>query len=125
MRNSEFDTYDVKSKCERKLRMSFEGHKELKGWFFLDGKKHARLTVPKGRKFIPAGTYKSMAEQLRITVVEFDDLLLCPLEKEEYERIQREKLGHTGKQEEAVKSASEPVRRIRMKELKRNKQKKR
>jgi hypothetical protein len=89
MRNSEFDAHDVKSKCEQKLSIAFEGKKELKGWFWLDNKKHARLSVPKGRKFIPPGTYKSMAEQLKLTVQQFDELLQCDLKLDGYIEIQR------------------------------------
>ena len=85
MKNSQFSTYDVKKRCEDKLDIEFRKGKEFNGWFILDGKKAARITVSKGRKPIPPKTYKSVARQLKLNVGEFDDLLECPLEKPGYD----------------------------------------
>jgi hypothetical protein len=49
--------------------------------------KTKRITIPKGRKTIPRGTYSSMARQLGLSVSEFDQLLECPLTKAKYEII--------------------------------------
>ncbi|MDZ7752876.1 MAG: hypothetical protein U5S82_14755 [Gammaproteobacteria bacterium] len=49
-----------------------------------------RLTVPKGRKRIGIGLYKSMANQLCLTAKEFDDLLSCSLSAEAYDQKLRE-----------------------------------
>ncbi len=87
MKNSKFHTNDVKSKCESKLKIKFRKGKELNGWFVLEGKKTARITIPKGRKPIPPKTYKSMALQLKLSITEFDDLLECPLTLREYVTI--------------------------------------
>ncbi len=87
MKNASFDTSNVKKCCEDKLDIEFRGGKELNGWYILDGKKAARITVPKGRKFIPPKTYKSMARQLKLTLSQFDDFLECPLQQKEYETI--------------------------------------
>ena len=92
MKNSNFNCHDVKTCCENKLNIDFRGGGELNGWFILNGKKVARITVPKGRKFIPPGTYKTMAKQLKLNIAEFDDLLECPLKKEKYEEILRSKI---------------------------------
>ena len=54
------------------------------GWFYLNGQKAYRLTVAKGRKPIPRKTYKSMAEQLGLSIKDFDELLDCPLTLEGY-----------------------------------------
>jgi hypothetical protein len=97
MRNSEFNCLQIKTKCENKLDIEFRDAGEYNGWFWLDGRKHKRITIPKGRDIVPKGTYKSMAEQLNITVPQFDDLLSCPLKKEGYITLQREKLGREGK----------------------------
>lgn len=86
MKNSKYSTSDVKKQCENKLDIEFRSGGEFNGWFWLDGKKTARITVPKGRKPIPPKTYKSMATQLKLAVEDFDDLLECPLTKEKYER---------------------------------------
>jgi hypothetical protein len=85
MKQSSFDTNDVRKCCERKLEITFRHGKELNGWFRLGGRKAARITVPKGRKNIPPKTYKSMADQLRLSVQEFDELLECTLMRAGYE----------------------------------------
>ncbi len=87
MKNSKFHTRDVKRICENKLDIDFKNGKEFNGWFKLHGRKIKRITIPKGRKPIPPKTYKSMANQLGLNVDKFDDLLECPLKKDEYERI--------------------------------------
>jgi predicted RNA binding protein YcfA (HicA-like mRNA interferase family) len=87
MKNSQFNTHDVKQRCERKLDIAFKGSNELNGWFMLNDKKVARITVPHGRKVIPPKTYKSMATQLKLTTDEFDALLECPLDRQMYESI--------------------------------------
>jgi hypothetical protein len=92
MKNANFHTKDVKAICEKKLNIEFRSGKEYNGWFILDNKKIARITVAKGRKPIPRKTYKSMAQQLKLLVNQFDDLLECPINKEKYVEILRSKL---------------------------------
>ena len=92
MRNSEFQTNHVKKVCEDKLHIRFRDAGEYNGWFILDGRKVARITVPKGRKFIPQGTYGNMARQLKLTVSQFDELLDCPLKKPRFEQILRARI---------------------------------
>ena len=87
MKNNKYHTNDVKRKCESKLKIKFRKGKELNGWFILNGKKTARITIPKGRKPIPPKTYKSMAVQLKLSTVEFDNLLECPLTLNQYKEI--------------------------------------
>lgn len=87
MKNTSFHTSDVKRCCENKLGIEFRSGKEFNGWFVLRGRKHARITIPKGKKPIPSKTYKAMAIQLKLDVEQFDDLLDCPLTKEAYVKI--------------------------------------
>jgi hypothetical protein len=89
MKNTKFDTFKVKSCCEKKLGIEFRKSRsaEFNGWFIFGNKKVARVTVPKGRKFIPPKTYKAMAAQLKLTIEEFDNLLECPLKRNNYEDI--------------------------------------
>ncbi len=87
MKNAQFNTHDVKQRCEGKLDIAFKGGHELNGWFMLENKKAARITIPHGRKFIPPKTYKTMAAQLKLTTDEFDDFLECPLDRQKYEII--------------------------------------
>ena len=84
MKNASFHTSDIKKCCKEKLDIEFRAGKEFNGWYYLDDKKAARITIPKGRKPIPLKTYKSMAKQLKLTPRQFDDLLECPIGKTEY-----------------------------------------
>ncbi len=92
MLNAQFKTHYVKRICESKLGIGFRRRrgKEFNGWFLLGNTKVARITVPKGRKTIGRGLYKSMAKQLKLTVDGFDSLLVCELLRGEYEDILRE-----------------------------------
>jgi len=87
MSYSGYRANDVKKCCENKLKIDFRGSKEMHGWFLLQGRKAAMITVPKGRKKVGKGLYHSMASQLRLSNDEFKDLLVCPLDKSGYERI--------------------------------------
>ena len=87
MKNTAFDTNDVKHCCENKLRVPFRGGKEFNGWVTINNKKFARITVPMGRKDIPPKTYKLMAKQLKLTTEQFDSLLECLLNWEQYFKI--------------------------------------
>jgi hypothetical protein len=89
--NNKYNTHEVKCICENKLRISFKGTKELNGYFKIDGKNAARITVAKGRKDIPPKTYKSMASQLCLDVDQFDKMLVCDMKPDEYESIIRSK----------------------------------
>ena len=90
MDNWSYHTGDVKRVCENKLKIDFKkGGKEFNGWYTLDGKKVARITVPKGRKDIPLGTYSAMARQLKLHHSDLDRLLACPLTKTQYDDLIR------------------------------------
>ena len=87
MKNTEFHTHDVKRCCESKLGIRFRDGAEYNGWYRLQDKKVARITIPKGRKPVPPKTYKSMATQLKLSVSQFDELLDCPLTAEGYRTL--------------------------------------
>jgi hypothetical protein len=91
MKNTSFHTNDVKKCCEDKLEIDFRKGKEFNGWYYIDNKKAARITIPKGKKPIPPKTYKSMALQLKLNSSQFDDLLTCPLSRQGYDKILKEK----------------------------------
>lgn len=92
MKNAQYNTMDVRKRCENKLDIDFGSGSEQNGWFSLNNKKVARITVPYGRKSIPPKTYKSMANQLKLSVEDFDKLLDCPLKKEGYIKIIKAKI---------------------------------
>ena len=87
------NTHNIKAVCEHKLSMEFRAGGHYVGWYFLHDVKAARLTVPMGRKEVPPKTLKSMAEQLKLTVAEFKDLIACPLTRADYEQILTERTG--------------------------------
>ena len=91
MSNGKFDTSHVKNVCERKLSIQFRKGKECNGWVTFNGIRISRITVPKGRKYIPPKTYKNMANQLSLTTSEFDKLLECPLTTDLYIKLLRNK----------------------------------
>ena len=89
MDNSRYNTSDVKKICVKKLNIGFNKRHgkrapHFTGWFCRDGKKIKRITVAKGKKPIPPKTYKTMANQLGLSVSLFDDLLECPLTLDKY-----------------------------------------
>lgn len=64
-------------------------------WYYLDGKKTLRLTMPNmhgGAKSISTGFLKQIQNNLRLDTRQFEDLAECPLSAEEYEAIIRDKL---------------------------------
>jgi len=92
MDNTQYNSNDVKKICENKLNISFRSGKEFNGWYLFNDIKIARITVPKGRKYLPPGTYKAMANQLKLTTTQFDDLLACPLNSKDYKIIIKKKV---------------------------------
>lgn len=87
MKNASFNTNDVRKCCEYKLDIKFRKKKHFSGWYYLGDKRATRITVTKGRKPIPQKTYKTMAKQLKLSISQFDDLLECPIDKVQYEKI--------------------------------------
>lgn len=87
MKNAQFKALDVVNACKQKLGVRFRGGRERTGWFRLQRKKIARITVPKGRGSLRKGTYQSMARQLFLTISEFDALLDCSLHYADYIKI--------------------------------------
>ena len=93
MKNSKFDTMEVKRTCQSKAKVKFrKGGKEQNGPVYLGKVRVARVTVPKGRKPIPIKTYKAMARQLKLDISEFDDFLECPLTTGEYFKLLGERV---------------------------------
>lgn len=87
MDNNSYNTQDVKVICENKLKINFSVSKEQNGWYYLGTRKVCRITIPKGKKFIPEGTYSSMAKQLKLNNAEMDDMLKCTLSKAAYDTL--------------------------------------
>ncbi|VAW42120.1 hypothetical protein MNBD_CHLOROFLEXI01-2910 [hydrothermal vent metagenome] len=65
-----------------------------KYWYYLDGKKHHRITLPNihgGSGSISTGFLQKIRNQLSVTNPQFIDLINCPLSAKEYEKIIRNK----------------------------------
>jgi hypothetical protein len=92
VKNTSYNSQDVKKRCETKLNIEFRDGRssESNGWFKYEDVKVARITVPKGRKYIPEKTYKSMAQQLKLTPDQLDGLLECPIKMKQYLEILKE-----------------------------------
>lgn len=91
MKNGNFSCHDIKHVCEKKLGIIFRNNGEFNGWVMWSTTRIARITIPHGRKFLPPKTYQSMAHQLKISVPEFDEFLACPLTRDRYFEILKEK----------------------------------
>lgn len=61
--------------------------KEVNYKIYIDGKFVTRITVPKGRGSLPRGTLKSINRQFLLPPEKFNDLIECPLSKNDYIRI--------------------------------------
>lgn len=84
---------DVSSALERK---GFERRESKDAYFHLwvDGKKTPIFTkMSQGEREIHDGLLGAMARQVRLRKAQFDDLIECPLSKEDYVGILREE-GH-------------------------------
>ena len=82
----------IKACCENKLEINFRTNNECNGWFLLDSEKVRRITIPKGRKEVKPGTFRSMARQLDLSVDEFVEVIECTKTKRDYENLLREKV---------------------------------
>lgn len=81
-----------------KLDVDFGSGSELCGWYYLDGKKTLRVTVPKGHGHseISHRVMKRITNSLRINEKQFDDLYRCPMSGSDFEQVIRS-LNSTGK----------------------------
>jgi hypothetical protein len=96
---------EISSALERK---GFERRESKDAYFHLwvDGKKTPIYTkMSQGEREIHDGLLGAMARQLRLRKAQFDDLVECPLSKEDYVGILREE-GHIS--EEAVAAPPPP-----------------
>jgi hypothetical protein len=75
----------------RKLDLEARSTKERNAWLYWEGRKVLRVTVPKGRGDLAPSTHRSMANQLRLTLGQLDELVRCTLGRSEYIEILRGK----------------------------------
>lgn len=88
MNHARYHSGDVAKVCKAKLGAQFrKGGKELNADVFHDGRKVARITVPKGKKSLPPKTYSRMAQGLHLSTGQFDALMDCSLGPQGYGKI--------------------------------------
>jgi hypothetical protein len=79
---------------EAKLGLAFGTGKDRNAWYWLDGHKKLRVTLPKvkgGGGSVPKGTAKSIRNQLKLNPQQLQKLLSCPISGADYAEIIREK----------------------------------
>jgi hypothetical protein len=74
---------------ESKLAIQFRDGKERVGWFMLDGRKEIRFTIPHIHSSWGKGTIGDVRRKSRLSSEQFDDLVRCPLSRDDYEKILR------------------------------------
>lgn len=85
MLNNKFNTSDIIKICQKKAEIiERRDNKHIIIWVGINGIKVSRVTIPHGKKILPPKTYKSIAENLKLSVSEFDSFLDCSLSKENY-----------------------------------------
>ena len=89
-------TYRGMHSVARKKIGSGERTGEWQYEVWMDGKLQTKVTIPdggsRGNRSIPTGTLKSIQGQLQLEREEFIQWLECPIGRDEYERILRERL---------------------------------
>jgi len=83
----------VKEACDKKLGIDWRSKKHWNGWFWYNGIKCCRVTIPHSRKSLPPKTLNSIAKQLKIEKSELVDLVQCSLDQEGFIHILRQR-GH-------------------------------
>lgn len=83
---------EITAALENKLSIRFREGKERVGWYYLEGKKAIRFTIPHIHKSWGPGTINDIARRSRLTKDEFGQLVDCPIDARSYEEIVRSRL---------------------------------
>lgn len=83
----------IKEKIESKLGVKFSKNRShhLSGLIKIDGIIVCKIKVPKGRDYISPGVQEDIFTRMRINIEQFANLINCPLKREGYIEILREK----------------------------------
>lgn len=87
-----FKKREVRRAVEEKLGIQLRSNAELNGWYYLEGQKVLRVTVPKGVSDLPPGTAHQIRKQLWLGTPDFIALVRCPMSGNDYEALIRTKL---------------------------------
>lgn len=83
---------DVKRLLENKLQLRPRNAGERNYWFYLDGRKCLRVTLPHGRGQLKRGTANSIANQLKLCKDQFREYISCKHSLRDYEYMIRGKI---------------------------------
>jgi len=78
-------------KIFKKLNLEVRSTNHIYGWLVVDGKRILRVHYSFGRGNIPAKISEKIRGQLKLDQRNLKDLIECPLSKEDYLEIIREK----------------------------------
>jgi hypothetical protein len=87
-----FTISDVKNLLENKLQLQPRKAGERNYWFYLDGRKCLRITLPQGRGHLKRGTANSIANQLKLCKNQFREYVSCKHSLRDYDYTIRGKI---------------------------------
>lgn len=87
-----FTISDVRNLLENKLHVQPRTAGERNYWFYLDGKKCLRVTLPQGRGQLKPGTANSIVNQLKLCKNQFNEFVSCKWTLEDYVYMIRGKI---------------------------------
>jgi len=87
-----FSISDVQGTLEGKLRLKPRNAGERNYWFYLDGRKCLRVTLPQGRGPLKPGTANSIINQLKLCKKQFLEYLSCKSNLRDFEYTIRGKI---------------------------------
>lgn len=77
--SSNITCIQMRKAFESKNQVEFRTGKEPTGWIVENGKRVARITIPKGNKEIPVGTLSNMAKYLCVSRDQLIEYVKCNL----------------------------------------------
>ena len=89
MGKTPFDKKIISNSLSKKLNITFKGKNELRGWYYLDGKKTIRYRIPKGRGTISYAFQREIENSTRLNNDDFEALIRCPMTGPKYDNRMR------------------------------------
>ena len=87
-----FSISDVQGLLEGKLHLKPRKTGERNYWFYLDGRKCLRVTLPQGRGPLKRGTSNSIVNQLKLCKNQFREYVSCKNDLRDFENTIRGKI---------------------------------
>ena len=87
-----FSISDVQGILEGKIQLKPRNKGERNYWFYLDGRKCLRVTLPQGRGPLKRGTANSIINQLKLCKNQFREYVTCKHNLRDFENTIRGKI---------------------------------